>query len=240
MLQTNYRASDAIPASKMELLNEYWSNESAPNETFAHPIECDPKENPFKVQYIRSAAVPTGDSILLYDLGNTVVATQGMPANGNPVGDLWVSYEIEFRKPMLVSNATNPVQAALGSGQADLFDNLLTKLNWSSDYGIDMSASSGTVLRFPAGCLGRYFVTITFHNNLGIIGNYPIVTYFNCTVTGVFQTTTSAGTSNLDLMWTFHVIIPNQTLAASVTLPNPGWGATTPYVTIARIKATAN
>lgn len=42
MMQTSYRSTDSPPSSKAELLNEYWSGEAVPSETFAHPIECDP------------------------------------------------------------------------------------------------------------------------------------------------------------------------------------------------------
>jgi hypothetical protein len=74
MLSTSYRSNDSPPASKVEMLNEYCSNEAVPSEAFCHPIECDPKENPFNVQYVRSGDVPPEDSRLLYDLGVTYVA----------------------------------------------------------------------------------------------------------------------------------------------------------------------
>jgi hypothetical protein len=105
MMQTSYRASDIAPATKSELLNEYWSSEAVPCAAFSHAIECDPKENPFQVHYIRSTGVPTGDSKLLYDYGKTFVATQGMQADGVTVGDLWVTYDIELKKPVVASNA---------------------------------------------------------------------------------------------------------------------------------------
>jgi hypothetical protein len=62
MMQTTYRSTDSPPVSKVELLNEYWACESIPSESFCHPIECDPKENPFNIQYVRTGTVPAGDS----------------------------------------------------------------------------------------------------------------------------------------------------------------------------------
>jgi len=105
MIQTSYRASDTPPTSKHEILNEYWSNEVVPSETMCHPLECDPKENPFQVHYVRAGAVPAGDTILMYDLGKTYVAVQGMQGS-NVVGDLWVTYEIELKKPVISSNVS--------------------------------------------------------------------------------------------------------------------------------------
>lgn len=107
MLQTSYRSSDTAPQSKTELLNEYWSGETVPCDTVAHPIECDPNENPFNVQYVRtSSVVPAGDSTLLYDLGVTHVAVAGQQVSGNTLGDLWVTYEVELKKPIVASNVT--------------------------------------------------------------------------------------------------------------------------------------
>lgn len=113
MFQTTYRATDATPSSKVELLNEYCSNECVPSDTLCHPIECNPKENPFQIQYVRGRDVPAADSKLIYDLGVTHIATSGMPANGNVVGDVWVTYEIELKKPVVVSNVTNQSVSAV-------------------------------------------------------------------------------------------------------------------------------
>lgn len=106
MLQTSYRSNDTPPASKMEVLNEYFSSESVPSEAFCHPIECDPKENPFNVQYVRTGVTPAGDNKLLYDLGVTHVCTAGQLAAGNVLGDLWCTYEVELKKPVVASNVT--------------------------------------------------------------------------------------------------------------------------------------
>jgi len=120
MIQTSYRATEAAPASKIEMMNEYWATEARPSETFCHPIECDPKENPFNVQYVRNSSVSSSENILMYDLGVTTVCTTGCPATGNVLGDLWCTYEIELKKPKLASiNTENSLTASiLGQGTA--------------------------------------------------------------------------------------------------------------------------
>jgi len=110
MLQTTYRANDTAPTYKAELLNEYWAAESVPSDSFCHPIECDPKENPFNVQYIRTGNVPAGDSTLMYDLGKTYVATSGQQVDNTVLGDLWITYEIELKKPLIISNVTGNIE----------------------------------------------------------------------------------------------------------------------------------
>ncbi len=104
MFQTTYRASDIAPASKMEMMNEYHATETVPSETCIHPIECDPKENPFSIHYVRTTTPPTGEPLMSYDLGKTFVAVAGQQADGYVLGDLWVTYEIELKKPLVQSN----------------------------------------------------------------------------------------------------------------------------------------
>lgn len=101
MLQTTYRSTDSPPASKTEMMNEYCATEVVPFETMAHPIECDPRENPFAVHYVRNVGITSGEP-LMYDIGTTFVATQGMSTT-DYVGDLWVTYEVELKKPLISS-----------------------------------------------------------------------------------------------------------------------------------------
>ncbi len=108
MIQTSYRASDTAPYSKTEMMNEYCASESVPSGAFVHPIECDPKENPFNIHYVRSATPPTGEPLMSYDLGKTFVAVQGQQANDIILGDLWVTYEVELKKPVIVSDVIAP------------------------------------------------------------------------------------------------------------------------------------
>jgi len=106
-------------------------------------VECNPKENPYNVQYIRTAGVPEGEDPKTYDFGRFYYATVGMPAanNGQVIGEIWASYEIELRKPQAsvfngfgtfytmwsgynaIGNA-NPALAIPFNNQAVYFDNL--------------------------------------------------------------------------------------------------------------------
>jgi hypothetical protein len=153
MMQTTYRATDTAPDTKVELLNEYWSSEGPPNERLVHPIECDPKENPFLIHYVGN---PTSDQDrLMYDLGKTFFATQGMPA-ANPVGDLWLTYDIEFKKPVVKSNAVANFEVATGSFVSRTPTDLFSGGTWS---GVGVSGS-GNVLTFPPGNSGEWLISV--------------------------------------------------------------------------------
>ena len=160
MMQTSCRANDAPPASKVELLNEFWSSEAIPSEPFCHPIECDPKENPFNVMYVRSGEIPGVDSQLLYDLGTTHVCVSGQQASNNVLGDLWVTYEVELKKPIVSSNVTprNQIYSAEWVGST------VTGSSWFNGAYVEAPNSSlnvtatGRVVTFPKGAVGTWLI----------------------------------------------------------------------------------
>lgn len=179
MLQTSYRASEAAPTTKLELLNEYWACESKPSEAFCHPIECDPKENPFNVQYVRSRVVPAGDSVLMYDLGKTTLAVSGQQATGNVLGDLWCTYEIELRKPVVSSTNSSNVAtvSALGTASVSVTNSL----------SLNMTIANNT---FPSAVsFGANSVTIA----PGTTGTFCVVIAYPGTTAAAFGTTTITG-----------------------------------------------
>jgi len=163
MMQTSYRANDSPPGSKIELLNEFWSTESVPFEAFAHPIECNPNENPFNVQYIKSsdAIIPPGDSPLLYDLGTTHVAVSGQQAAGISLGDLYVTYEIELKKPILVSNvASGDFKFAAYVANATFADPFSGLTRNQGNFNI--SGRTGRQIVIPAPIYGIFWVVVAY------------------------------------------------------------------------------
>jgi len=193
MLQTTYRASDTAPNSKVEMLNEYWSSEACPCEAFAHPIECDPKENPFSTQYVRGGLIPPTDNILMYDLGKTFVATSGMPATGNVVGDLWVTYEIELRKPVLNSSVAESQEWAKWSGLAPTNSSMFGTTTIVNTGNLPI-AITGNVVSFPKGAVGRWLFTYYCTNASDFIGtNFAAAaTLANCSPAFIDATQTAA------------------------------------------------
>lgn len=169
MMQTSYRSTDSPPSNKAELLNEYWSGEAVPSETFAHPIECDPKENPFNVQYVRTGAVPDGDSSLIYDLGVTHVCTQGQLAANNTLGDIWVTYEVELKKPVVTSNVTTRTKVGMLTAYAPSFTTGLLSGTRSTRGNLSLTASSNTTLTFAANQPGKYAMWMAL-TGVGITG----------------------------------------------------------------------
>lgn len=107
MMAAQYRADASQFTSKLELLNEMWSVDSVPSQNCILPIECDPRENPMGIQYIRTSTVTAVTDKKFYDLASVTVASVGSQAT-NVVGELWASYEVELFKPTLASS-TGPL-----------------------------------------------------------------------------------------------------------------------------------
>lgn len=157
MMQTSYRSTDAPPDNKVELLNEYCSNEVVPSETMAHPVECDPKENPFNVQYVRTAELPASETRLMYDLGVTHIATSGQTSSGYTLGDLWVTYEVELKKPLVVSNVTSVLESAAIYATGSLTGASFFDSSTAVSGNLPVVAS-GRKITFPKGSQGRWFI----------------------------------------------------------------------------------
>lgn len=230
MMSTSYRANDAAPASKVELLNEFWSSESVPSESFCHPIECDPKENPFNVQYVRSGNVPDEDSRLLYDLGVTYIAVSGQQSSGNVIGDLWCTYEIELKKPLVYSNVTS----ASRWGTLSCMDPTLSGALWfvpgsiTTAGSITLSASTRS-LSFPEGCVGTWLVNVyvrptTTFTVCNLSGSASVT---NCTKVDMYlgieylrQSFSGGGGTVGDGFYAMTVRITDPSVNASITFPS--------------------
>lgn len=246
MMQTTYRSTDSPPVSKVELLNEYWACESIPSESFCHPIECDPKENPFNIQYVRTGTVPAGDSKLIYDLGTTYVATSGQQTAGVVLGDIWITYEVELRKPILFSNATfqNDRFSATYGGtltSSSVFTSLL------GTYGALPITAAVNTITIPKGQSGMYIILVRIVTDASPLTNAVwkgVSTLTNCESVVLFYGESRIETDNTTTTGTkanqygLQVLKDDPNVIATVTLPNPtaatgGYSAC--YLTVWRV-----
>lgn len=232
MLQTTYRVNDDQPASKAEMMNEYWACEAAPSESFCHPIECDPKENPFAIHYVRSKPAPLTDSPLMYDVGKLFVATQGQLATDNILGDLWVTYEIELSKPIINSTTTG-----LTASGSSIYSNPAVG-NW---FGPSVSALGAipynlntNTITFPRGTVGDYLINVIITASSAFTAGdlSGTITRSNCTgltafdgnsTTYVRTVVTGASASTARLFFQTAVRLEDPSADATVTVPAGTW-----------------
>jgi len=228
-IATQYNVNAAPFQNKQVMLNEYFANDSKPSQDFIHPIECDPKENPFKVQYIRQGPVPSGQDPKMFDIGTTTVAVQGVSSTSVPIGELWVSYEVELRKPvpaLLLDNGSGFAHYTLLGGFANA-----TPLGGAPVLVVDTIGLSiiGNVITFPSLTTGTYQVTYSCGNGAAVSIVEPTITLANCSYV-TFDSITNVGavgTAVTTYIKYFLITITsgNPGVLASITF---GGGATLP------------
>lgn len=110
IMATNYDVNDPPYASKQAMENSEFAVSVKPTCSLIHGVECDPAQTNVPIKYVRS---PTSNlDNPLYDWGKLQIATQGNPA-GQLIGELWVSYLVEFYKPTLPPPGVLEITAAI-------------------------------------------------------------------------------------------------------------------------------
>lgn len=111
-IATNYNVNDTPFPNKIALENSEFAVSCKPSMSLMHAIECDPEFSGRKYYYVRDPATEgsaTSDA-RLFDVGLLQVATVGLPGGpGSTLGEMWVSYDIEFTKPVLPGPADTPI-----------------------------------------------------------------------------------------------------------------------------------
>jgi hypothetical protein len=105
-IATNYNVLDNKYATKIALENSEFAVSCKPSMSLIHAIECDPKVTGRDILYVRDLASESGApaDARLYDAGLLQIATAGLPGvAGSTLGEVWISYDIEFYKPVLAS-----------------------------------------------------------------------------------------------------------------------------------------
>lgn len=240
MLQTTYRANSPAPTGKMEMMNEYCASEARPADEFVHPIECSPKETPFSIHYTRTGALSSPDSPLMYDLGTTFLATSGCPAVGNIVGELWVTYEVVLRKP-IVALFTMPLgfngNTSVGLDSSHLFG---TSFNTTFTNFPAPITFSGNTMTMGAGIIGTFLVVVGVSGGTANTFGYLSLTGSGSSAVNAFNGSTTlqynvgTGSSGAALA---IVTITNSSTSTVLTFTNSAFTATRVYVTIAQISS---
>jgi hypothetical protein len=164
IMAAQYR-STALPFSnKTLMLNEYFSNDGKPSEDIAHPIECNPAENPFNIQYVRTGAVPSGEDEKMYDLGTFNYATVGYPSASGNIGELWVTYDIELRKPQVGASPNIQYAHYTGNGSYTTTTPLgsLAPISVYDTIGVIITSNTTKTITFPVGTIGDYMITVVY------------------------------------------------------------------------------
>jgi len=100
---TQYNPLDAPFGDKLTMMNHEFSNEKKISMPLTHPIECAPSQMAIEEYFIRDGPPPPNADLRFYDLGTLTIATGGNPVD-TQIGDLWVTFEVEFYQPKIKSD----------------------------------------------------------------------------------------------------------------------------------------
>lgn len=182
VIATDYNVANPSFANKQQMELYEGAVSCKPSCDLTHFVECKKKQTIIDPLYVRpgQAALPSNADARLYDLGVTTLGVFNQQSQGPNVGELWISYEIEFRKPRILPGEP----AASEDGTMDHFAaystngysiaspyNIVTGTTPARPFG---TSTSSVLLPSPSSNLGgRLSGGIVAANT---VGNYPVPT----------------------------------------------------------------
>lgn len=188
ILASDYDVLDAAYGSKAEMENSQFVVSASSDSNIMHPIECNEKERGQNWYYTRKgqATLSTGDSARFNDLCNFQIATSGISGTSVTLGELWITYDIEFTKEQLGNGAMG-----LGNLMYSLSNATSADVTAAAPFGTTtgqvvkttstlLVTVSGTTVTFPAKlAMGTYLFVYTALGSSTAITSSTLA-YTNC------------------------------------------------------------
>jgi hypothetical protein len=194
VMATNYNSDSATFLTKQEMENSEFAVSVKPTLSLIHGVECATDQTVLPQLYVRSGAPATGVDLKTTDLGKFQFASQNNPT---PIvlGELWISYCIEFFKPIL------PADVGPGTASARIdrsgYNNAnplgTANVRSSGDLLTDFTSTVLTVAGQPG---NYYLVDVIWNGTAAAITAYPAVTFALCTPVLYFNNNTSSTSTN--------------------------------------------
>lgn len=227
MLAAQYRSDAPAFTSKAQLLNEMWSVDTVPSSDAILPIECAPGESPMSNQYVRTGNLTSGD-VKLYDLCTVTYATAGgQTGQTNVIGELWVSYDIELRKPQVSVISNQLLTPAATFTGTNLWSNSQPFIGWTiGNNNLNVMLSPNSII-WESGNLGYYAVYCRWGTSTTASITNPTFSGSGLDVANIFNTLFSppSGISSDNISF-FAIVNVTSTGPASLTISGMSLPAT--------------
>lgn len=188
VMATNYNSDASAYSSKQQMENSEYAVSVKPTLDLIHGVECEIQQTVLPQLYVRTGSVPSGQDLRLYDQGLFQFASQGNPSQ--LLGELWVSYCVEFFKPVL------PITAGLSSAYINRSNT--TNASPMGSIGVvnrgDLAVTiTSTVLTIPANPNDEFYITLHWYNgSVNVVIASPGITIVGGTFMAEFQNGTTA------------------------------------------------
>jgi len=156
VIATQYNATAPNFTTKQQMENHEFATSGVIYNEALHPIECKPSETTLEHLYVGASF--NGDPRFNI-LGNIQVASYGVQGSSVVLGELWVSYEIEFYKPETSFNNDEAIwtmDAATTISDANQFNFMSPQKSLNNN----MPTLFGNVITFPTGFWG--YIRLTY------------------------------------------------------------------------------
>jgi hypothetical protein len=216
---TEYNVNKPNFTSKQQMEAYEFSCSAKPSDSFIHPIECLPSETQTGIFNIRTGPVPNQE-LRMYDIGLYQIATLGMQAGSIPIGELWVSYEVEFLKPVLPLSLYSAFSASISGGPYvsagnNYFPTILPAFVGSFTPVISATGAGWDTVTFPASVLTGTFIAVLSWGGAGTANTVPTLTLTNGVAVDKFAvnsvpiiSNTASTAARLFLVQCFQVVNP--------------------------------
>lgn len=176
VMATDYNVNANPYRAKSDMENSQFAQSFKASVSAVHGLECEPSELPLKAYYVRSGNIATNDSLKFYDLANFQIATQGFQAASVNIGELWVTYLVEFLKPQLPISigGSVPSQRIVRSSTTNAAP--LGLIGVSSDGSLNMAATSTGVVLAEVVPLQIYQIQIMWVCTAAVAWTPPVLT----------------------------------------------------------------
>lgn len=184
IMATEYNPLHGTFSAKRDMENYVYSTSSAPSVSALHPIECARDMNVLGELFVRNVPL-TGADLRFSDIGNFQIATVGMQATA-VIGELWITYDIEFIKPKLPDSfsATGPAHYVFSNGSVVVPSPTVGPPNTSNLFGVavqnlalrgtgvsPVSLSTNTMTWNQT---GRYFINMTISGTAAAVSTASV------------------------------------------------------------------
>ncbi len=192
IMATQYNSAMPDFLNKAEMEQYEFTCTTRPSRSLIHAVECDPNLQVMDHLYTRTGALPNGQDVQFYDWGKFQLATVGMQAAAT-IGELWVTYDVEFFKPRIASGGAWPGDFTYISNgpytqAADVLGSIQTNPVGNLGVTITAGANGWQRIQFPANIsAGRFQVIVTWRGNTTGTFNIPGITLSNLTLVNQYR-----------------------------------------------------
>jgi hypothetical protein len=232
VMAMEYDSALAAFTSKPQMENSDFAVSARPDSSIMYGVEC--KDQPMNGLYVRGSGSLTNQPVNLTDIGTMYVGSQNTNITaGTSLGELWVTYDVELRKPH-IAPARWGYYTNSGVTTANTQILILAKGTEVAQGSMAGTYTQNGTIYFPNATLGdTYMFSYTdVYGALSTVSSYPANTptgfsnflVLNNFTNGSIQAPSQTGAITSNYMNTYYYTVSNVTSTPSMSFSSLGAG----------------